>query len=69
MSKPINELQNSAEAWELGAGLINSVGGTAVVYKDENGIYHTINSQINTEILGGTTDVIVLSGEIVEPQP
>lgn len=70
MTQPIgNAQQTTAESWEIGAALINSQAAIRVVFKDENNIYHTVNAPISQVILDGMTDAIVLSGEIVEPQP
>lgn len=64
----LNDIQTTAESWEIGAGQINAPQ-MLVVFKDENGLYHTVNASYSTEIFGGTTEMIVLTGEIVEPQP
>lgn len=69
MSKSIGDTQSTAEGWEIGAALINSIGGIRLVFKDENGVYHTVEPTISQVILNGEMDAVILSGEIVEPQP
>lgn len=64
----VNDTQLTSESWEIGAGLINA-SQMLVVFKDENGLYHTVNAGYGQQIFGGTTEMIVLTGEIVEPQP
>lgn len=69
MSKPVNDLQFSAETWEIGASMINTDGSIVVLFKDENGIYHTVKPAIGQEIINGNLDVRVLTGEILDEQP
>lgn len=66
MSKPVSGSQNSAETWEIGAGLINAETSLVVLFKDENGIYHTVSPTIGQEIVNGNMDAKVLTGEIVD---
>lgn len=64
----INEIQLTAETWEITGDLINSQK-MPVLFKDENGIYHTVDASYQTVIIDGTGEFFVLTGEIVTPQP
>lgn len=66
--KAVNPDQMTAETWEVGAPLLTN-SKMPVLFKDENGIYHTVNGLIGSEIVGGIAEYAILSGEIVEPQP
>lgn len=63
-----NNQQMTAETWEIAGDVINSQK-MPVLFKDENGIYHTMDASYSTVIIDGTGEFFVLSGEIVEPQP
>lgn len=66
--KPVNPGQNTAETWEIAAPLLTNTQ-MPVLFKDQNGIYHTVNGLIGSEIVGGIAEYAILSGEIVDPQP
>lgn len=71
MTKPIGTAsQTTAETWEIAGTLINLQAQPAL-YKDENGVYHTISAHnISLEtIAGGTMEITVMTGEIVELAP